>query len=145
MFNQLWSISVRKGEVVVLTRKNNGKIKHNMKRKSLIGWIAGSMTVGVASFSLLAQNAPKQSCGGFGYGGPPANQQERAARQAACLKTNDGVCPNGGPRQECRGPGMVRGQGMAGGHAWRHGLRDGTGPRGTNGTCPLSQQAQPKN
>jgi hypothetical protein len=34
------------------------------------------------------------------------------------------------------------GQGNGAGQGWRHGLRDGTGPRSANGTCPLNNSAQ---
>ena len=76
---------------------------------------------------------------GRGYGGPPQSNEERAARQAACLERNGGVCPNGGPRAECPGFGQGQGQGrgFCGGRGQGKGLRDGTGPRSADGTCPL--------
>lgn len=87
-----------------------------------------------ATFSVLAQNGPGNGKGqGKGYGGPPQSQEERAARQAACLEKNDGVCPNGGPRTNC--PAGEYGKGKGNGNCGRHGLRDGTGPRSANGTC----------
>jgi hypothetical protein len=43
---------------------------------------------------------------GKGYGGLPQPAAERAARQAACLERNGGVCPNGGPGAECAGLGQ---------------------------------------
>lgn len=105
----------------------------------------------IAVASLLAAGttfAQNQNCTGTGprgqgkgYGGPPQSAEERAARQAACLEKNGGVCPNGGPRTECPGLGQGKGQGkgkMQGkGNGQRNGLRDGTGPRSANGTCPL--------
>jgi hypothetical protein len=73
---------------------------------------------------------------GKGYGGPPASDAERAARQAACLAQNGGVCPQDGV---CA-PG--KGQGQGNGNGQRRGLRDGTGPRSADGTCPVSNAAQ---
>lgn len=105
-----------------------------MKRTMLAGLImAASLMVGTA----LAQNGP--GCCGRGYGGPPKTDEERAARQAACLEKNNGVCPNGGPREGCH-----LGQGKQAGKGGRCGLRDGTGPRSVNGTCPLAKQPQPR-
>ena len=115
-----------------------------MKRKTLIGLIAGALMLGSTAFTLMAQDAPKRSGNGSGYGGPPANQEERAARQAACLKANNGVCPNGGPRQECRGRGKGKGKAQGARCGARRGLRDGTGPRTANGICPVAKQSQPK-
>ncbi len=99
-----------------------------------------------AAVSALAQNGPAQggNGNGKGYGGPPQSQEERAARQAACLEKNDGVCPNGGPQENCQGQGksQCRGKGQGqcngkgSGYGHRNGLRDGTGPRSVNGTCP---------
>lgn len=76
---------------------------------------------------------------GKGYGGPAQTAEERAARQAACLEKNGGVCPQGGPRAESAGLGQGQGKGkMQGkGNGQCNGLRDGTGPRSGNGTCPL--------
>lgn len=76
---------------------------------------------------------------GRGYGGPPQSNEARAARQAACLEKNGGVCPNGGPRAECSGLGQGQGQGrgFCRGQGQSRGLRDGTGPRSGDGTCPL--------
>jgi hypothetical protein len=67
--------------------------------------------------ALMAQNAQGQ-----GYGGPPKSDEERALRQAACIEKNGGVCPSGGPRQECQGQGGGKGKGK--------GACDGTGPKG---------------
>ena len=58
---------------------------------------------------------------GKGYGGPPQSEEERVARQQACLDANGGVCPNGGPRAACENAGQANGQGK------RSGARDGTG------------------
>ena len=65
---------------------------------------------------------------GNGYGGPPKSNEERAARQAACLEKNGGVCPQDGV--------CVPGKGQGNGNGHRRGLRDGTGPRSADGTCP---------
>jgi hypothetical protein len=111
-----------------------------MKNKSLTGLIVAGLLMGGTALSVLAQNVPGQGRNGCGYGGPPQTKEERATRQAACLEKNGGVCPNGGPRANCPGRGM--GQGNGAGQGWRHGLRDGTGPRSTNGTCPLNTPAQ---
>lgn len=80
---------------------------------------------------------------GKGYGGPPKSEEERAARQQACLETNGGVCPNGGPRADCENPGQGRGQGMragacdgsgrCAGNGQRRGPRDGSGNQRRNG------------
>ena len=107
-----------------------------MKNKTLAGLIVAGLVMSGATFSLLAQNGPGQGRNGCGkgYGGPPQSQEERAARQAACLEKNGGICPNGGPRTNCPAGGMGKGKGA--GNGGRHGLRDGTGPRSANGTCP---------
>jgi hypothetical protein len=106
-----------------------------MKNKTLAGLIVAGLVMSGAAFSLLAQNGPERGGDGKGYGGPPQSQEERAARQAACLEKNGGVCPNGGPRANCPGYGQG-GQGQGNGKCARQGLRDGTGPRSANGTCP---------
>ena len=103
-----------------------------MKRKVIGGLIAISLLVSGASASLLAGNGPGPN--GGGYRGPPKSEAERQARQAACLEKNGGVCPNGGPKVNCPGRGM--GQGNGKGKCARQGLRDGTGPRNVDGTCP---------
>ncbi len=111
-----------------------------MRNKTLAGLIVAGLLMGGAAFSLLAQNGPGQGRNACGYGVPPKSQEERAARQAACMQKNGGVCPNGGPRANCPGRGM--GQGKGAGNGMRQGLRDGTGPRSANGTCPLNPPAQ---
>ena len=85
-----------------------------------------------AAQTVIAQNGPGRGQG-KGYGAPPQSQEEKAARQAACQEKNGGVCPQGGPKQDCpgldqgkgNGPGYGKGQGKGAGK----GLRDGTGPR----------------
>jgi hypothetical protein len=111
-----------------------------MKRAVMVGLVAAGLLMSGAAANLFAQNAP---CNGRGYGGPPKSDEERAARQAACLEKNGGVCPNGGPRTNCPGYGQG-GQGKGKGKCARQGPRDGTGPRSANGTCPLNNQAAAK-
>jgi hypothetical protein len=89
---------------------------------------AGLLAAGTA----FAQNGPGPRGQGNGYGGPPQSAEERAARQAACLEKNGGICPQGGPRANCAG----KGQGQ--GNQWRKGARDGTGPRAGTGACPVN-------
>ena len=103
-----------------------------MKIKAIVGCVTAALFLSVAGTAVFGQNGPGPK--GRGYGGPPQSQEERAARQASCLPTN------GGPRTNCPGRGM--GQGNGAGQGWRHGLRDGTGPRSANGTCPLNNSAQ---
>ena len=126
-----------------------------MKIKVIIGCVTAGLLLSVAGTELFGQNGPGSQ--GRGYGGPPKSQEERAARQASCLQSNGGVCLNGGSRTNCPGPGMGQcnggsrtncpGPGMGQGNGngagqGRHGLRDGTGPRSANGTCPLNNAAQ---
>jgi len=110
-----------------------------MKIKVIIGCVTAGLLLSVAGTELFGQNGPGSQ--GRGYGGPPKSQEERAARQASCLQTNGGVCPNGGSRTNCPGPGMGQCNGNGAGQG-RHGLRDGTGLRSANGTCPLNNSAQ---
>ncbi len=115
-----------------------------MKRAWMVGLVMAGLVTGGMVTSVFAQNASGYGCG---YGGPPKSAEERAARQAACLGKNGGVCPNGGPRTEC--PQIGQGQGKQGkgyglGQGWRRGARDGTGPRAAGGTCPRFNQAQPQ-
>lgn len=119
-----------------------------MKNTILTGLMVAGLMISGSAFSTFAQNGPGQGQGGKGkgYGGPPQSQEERAARQAACHEKNGGVCPNGGPRTNCpAGGGFGQGKGkcQGAGQGGRHGLRDGTGPRSANGTCP-NAPAQPK-
>ena len=97
--------------------------------------VAGVLAAGTA----FAQNAngtgPRGQ--GKGYGGPPQSAEERAARQAACLEQNGGICPQGGPRSECQGMGQGQRKRWGQGQGQGKGLRDGTGPRSADGTCPL--------
>lgn len=105
-----------------------------MKRNILgVAALVGLLTGGVALAQNQSANSPRGS--GFGYGGPPQSAEARAARQAACLERHGGVCPQGGPRAEC--PRWGQGQGAGKGYGYRRGLRDGTGPRSVDGTCPL--------
>lgn len=103
--------------------------------------VATLLAAGTTFAQNCTGNGPRGQ--GKGYGGPAQTAEERAARQAACLDKNGGVCPSGGPRAECpgigQGPGKGRMQGkMQGkGNGNGRGLRDGTGPRSAAGTCPL--------
>lgn len=110
-------------------------------KRQITGLVVAAIIMGASAGALKAQNAPGQGRNGQGYGGPPASEQERAARQAACAQKNGGVCPGGGPRSECAGQGMRRGKCNGAGVGARQGLRDGTGPRAAKGTCPLQSQA----
>lgn len=107
-----------------------------MKHKTLAGLVIAGLLVSSAAFTAFAQNGAGRAGNGKGYGGPPQSQEERAARQAACLENNGGVCPNGGPQTNCPAGGMGKGKGACKGGGGQHGLRDGTGPRSANGTCP---------
>ena len=106
-----------------------------MKNRTVVGLIVAGLVMGGAAVSLLAQDGSGPGRNGNGYGGPPRSQEERAARQAAGREKNGGVCPNGGPKANCPGYGQG-GQGKGNGKCARQGLRDGTGPRSANGTCP---------
>jgi hypothetical protein len=109
-----------------------------MKNKALAGLVVAGLLMSGAAFSAFAQNGSGQGRhgNGQGYGGPPQTQEERVARQAACLEKNGGICPNGGPKTSCPAGGMGKGKGACKGGGGQHGLRDGTGPRSANGTCP---------
>lgn len=112
-----------------------------MKQKMLAGLVMAGLLMSGAAITAFAQNGPGRGCNGNGYGGPPLSQEERAARQAACLEKNGGVCPNGGPQTNC--PAGCLGKGKGAGKGGQHGLRDGTGQRSGNGTCPnLPAQSQ---
>ncbi len=104
--------------------------ERNIMNKVIAGLIVAGLVMSGAAFSLLAQNGTGRCGNGKGYGGPPQSQEERAARQAACLKKNGGVCPNGGTN--------ANGQGQ--GKGWRHGACDGTGPRAGTTNCPALRQ-----
>jgi hypothetical protein len=108
-----------------------------MKRNVIAGLVVATLVLGGSVSTVLAQSAGKQG-NGKGYGGPPQSQEERAARQADCPQKNGGVCPSGGPRQDCPGLGQGKGQGNGQGKGARKGLRDGTGPRAQAGTCPIA-------
>lgn len=103
-----------------------------MKVNTLIVTIAAGLLAASTSF---AQNGPGPRGQGKGYGGPPQSAEERAARQDACLEKNGGVCPQGGPRENCQGNGQGQGQG----NQFRRGARDGSGPR--SGDCPTNSGA----
>jgi hypothetical protein len=107
-----------------------------MKRTMISGLMVVSLVLGGMTLA-TAGNGPGQ---GKGYGGAPQSEAERAARQAACLEKNGGVCPNGGPRGagECKGQGQGKGQGKG----QRRGACDGTGPRAGTGNCPANGATQ---
>ena len=94
-------------------------MKHNLLA---IITVAGLLAAGTA----FAQNGPRGQ--GKGYGGPPQSAEERGARQEGCIEKNGGVCPQDGV--------CVPGKGRGNGKGQRQGLRDGTGPRSADGTCP---------
>lgn len=106
----------------------------SMKLKLTLGGIIVALVLATAPASLLAQSCPGGGPNGKGYGGPPKTEQERAARQAACLEKNGGVCPNGGPQANCPAGGM--GQGKGAGKGAGKGLCDGTGAGKAKGTGP---------
>lgn len=120
----------------------------NNNRKNTVMKIKTIAALAVATV-LAAGSAWAQNCNGTGprgqgkgYGGPPQSVEERAARQAACLEKNNGVCPQGGPRAECPGLGQGKGKGQGKGQGQGKGLRDGTGPRSQDGTCPQGNAGQ---
>lgn len=104
-----------------------------MKNSTIAGLIVAGLLMSGSAFSLLAQNGPCQGGKGGGYGGPPKNAAECAARQAACPEKNSGVCPKGGPRANCPGLGAGKGQGQGKGQCQGKGVCDGTGPKGPKG------------
>lgn len=114
-----------------------------MKRTMISGLIAAGLLLGGMTLASIAGNGPGN---GQGYGGPPQSEEERAARQAACLEKNGGVCPNGGPRTECPGLGQGQGKGQGNcngnGNGARRGARDGTGPRAGTTNCPANSTTQ---
>jgi hypothetical protein len=115
-----------------------------MKSKMISGWIAAGLLLAGLTLTAVAGNGPGNGCG-RGYGGPPKSDEERAARQAACLEKNGGVCPNGGPKANCPGygqGGQGKGKGNGQGQGWRRGARDGTGPRAGTGNCPANGTPQ---
>jgi hypothetical protein len=109
-----------------------------MKCKMTIGAVAAAVLMIASPAMLLAQNCPGGGPNGRGYGGPPKSEEERAARQAACLEKNGGVCPNGGPQANCPAGGV--GQGKGAGKGQGKGLRNGTGPRAGNGSNSAAAQ-----
>jgi hypothetical protein len=111
-----------------------------MKRTIISGLVAASLLLGGMTLSTFAGKGPGN---GKGYGGPPKSDEERAARQAACMEKNGGVCPNGGPRSagECKGQGQGKGKGQGQGKGLRRGACDGTGPRAGTGNCPVNSSA----
>jgi hypothetical protein len=111
-----------------------------MKLKVTLGVMIAGLFLSVTPANLFAQNCPGGGPNGKGYGGPPKTEQERAARQAACLEKNGGVCPNGGPQANC--PAGAVGQGKGAGKGAGKGLCDGTGPRAGKGTSAANKSGQ---
>lgn len=111
-----------------------------MKNKTLVGMMVAALVIAGTTVTAFAQNGPAKN--GCGYGTPPKSAEERAARQAACLEKNGGVCPNGGPRANCPGMGAGKGQGQGKGQCQGKGACDGTGPKGPNGKGPRSGQGR---
>ena len=107
-----------------------------MKLKLTLGGILAALLLVAAPASLLAQSCPGGGPNGKGYGGPPKTEQERAARQAACLEKNGGVCPNGGPQANCTLGGKGQGKGAG------KGVCDGTGPRAGKGAGSAKKSGQ---
>jgi len=103
-----------------------------MKRTMISGLIAAGLLLGGMTLTTFAGNGPGNS---RGNGGPAKSDGERAARQAACIEKNGGVCPNGGPGL---GQGKRQGQGQGQGKGQRRGACDGTGPRAGTGNCPAN-------
>jgi len=109
-----------------------------MNHRTIAGLIAAGLLLGGTALPLLAQDGAGRNGNGKGYGGPPQSQEERAARQAACLEKNGGVCPNDGSSTNC--PAGGKGKGKGNGKGGQHGKRDGTGPRNADGNCPAQTQ-----
>ncbi|MCW5555453.1 MAG: hypothetical protein KIS67_25235 [Verrucomicrobiae bacterium] len=106
-----------------------------MKRMIISSVMAAGLLIGGLTLPAFGGNG-----NGCGYGGPPKSDEERAARQAACLEKNGGICPNGGPRAEY--PGFGQGKGRGQGKGWGKGVCDGTGPKGPNGKGPGPRAGQ---
>ena len=105
-----------------------------MKTIRITTWIAAAL---LTASTALAQGGPNRR--GTGYGAPPQNDAERAARQEACQQANGGACVNGGTRAgqgKGKGLGKGQGQGQGQGKGQRRGPRDGSGPRGGGANCP---------
>jgi hypothetical protein len=102
-----------------------------MKLRTMIAGAALSLVLSAAVTTALAQNGPGggPNGNGRGYGGPPANEQERIARQEACPQGGQGACVRAG-----WGGGKGQGQGYRHGQGNRNGMRNGNGPR--NADCP---------
>ena len=100
-------------------------MKHNM-----LAMIAVASLLAVGTTFAQSGNGTGQRGQGKGYGGPPQSAEERDARQDGCVEKNGGVCPQDGVCTSGKGRGNGNGKGQ------RQGLRDGTGPRSADGTCP---------
>jgi hypothetical protein len=112
-----------------------------MKKTAMVGLMVVGLWMSGAAADGFAGNGPGS---GRGYGAPAKSNEERAARQAACIEKNGGVCPNGGPRANCPGIGQGKGQGQGQGQGkgQRRGACDGTGPRAGTANCPVNGSGQ---
>lgn len=121
------------------TQQNTSSMKHSFLTKASIAVLLGTLIGAV----VLAQTAPPGR--GRNQAAPAAGQQ-RGPRAAECPTPScpkSGACP-----AEGQGSGNYSGKGQQGvnsgtcpnpgqrGMGCGRGLRDGTGPRSQNGTCP---------
>ena len=108
---QEWSAVVKRANWISpdSQRQQNSNERLVMKRTAMIGLMVVGLLMSGAAANLFAGNGPGN---GRGNGGPAKSDAERAARQAACMEKNGGVCPNGGPRANCPGLGQGKGQGQ---------------------------------
>jgi hypothetical protein len=102
-------------------------MKHNILATIAVASLLAAGTTFAQSGPGTGQRGP-----GKGYGAPPQSAEERAARQDGCVGKNGGVCPQDGVCAPGKGRGNGNGKGQ------RQGVRDGTGPRSADGTCPNS-------
>ncbi|HOW63999.1 MAG TPA: hypothetical protein P5186_07960 [Candidatus Paceibacterota bacterium] len=138
-----------------------------MKSTTIIKSLMAAMLLSAATTILNAQSTATTCPLGFtpGYG-RSLNAEQRVQHRAAVqqlvsdlrqkkaqgtltpeeqvrlqqLEQRGGPCITGTPRG--RGAGKGAGMGNGYGHGRRQGLRNGTGPRSLNGTCPLNPSTQ---
>lgn len=134
-------------------------------KKSIIKSIVAALLLSGSATALLAQEAATPTCPlghAPGYGQTLTSEQRiahrgvvqqmvtelQAKREAGTITAEEliwlgqfenrgGRCTNGQPRGLRAGKGQGQGQGQGAGFGHRRGLRDGTGPRSVDGTCPL--------